>query len=68
MPQLWMTEANAKRAADIQTAVSDYVRQKQAEWVTGQADIDREWDAYLAQLNRLGLPELLTLKRSAAKL
>jgi putative aldouronate transport system substrate-binding protein len=68
MPQLWMSEANAKRAADIQTAVSDYVKQKQAEWVTGQADIDREWDAYIAQLNRLGLPELLTLKRAAAKL
>jgi putative aldouronate transport system substrate-binding protein len=68
MPQLWLTEANAKRAADIQTAVSEYVKQKQAEWVSGQANIDAEWDAYITQLNRLGLQELLALKRGAAKL
>jgi hypothetical protein len=41
--------------------------QKQAEWVSGQADIDREWDTYVAQLNRLGLPELLQLKRGAVR-
>jgi putative aldouronate transport system substrate-binding protein len=67
MPQLWMTEANARKAADLQTAISDYVVQKQAEWVSGQADIDREWDAYITQLNRLGLQELLRLKREAVK-
>jgi putative aldouronate transport system substrate-binding protein len=67
MPSLWMSEADAKRTADLQTAITDYVKQKQAEWVSGQADIDREWDAYIAQLNRLGLQELLQLKRSAVK-
>ncbi|MDR1444035.1 MAG: hypothetical protein LBI94_04080 [Treponema sp.] len=67
MPQLWLTAANARRAADLQTAVSDYVVQKQAEWVSGQADIDREWDTYVAQLNRLGLQELLQLKRGAVR-
>jgi putative aldouronate transport system substrate-binding protein len=67
MPALWLSEANAKRAADLQTAITDYVKQKQAEWVSGQADIDREWDAYIAQLNRLGLQELLQLKRGAVK-
>jgi putative aldouronate transport system substrate-binding protein len=67
MPQLWMTAANARRAADLQTAISDYVVQKQAEWVSGQSDIDREWDAYITQLNRLGLQELLRLKREAIR-
>jgi putative aldouronate transport system substrate-binding protein len=67
MPQLWMTEAKARRAADLQTAINDYVIQKQAEWISGQADIDREWNAYLAQLDRLGLQELLRLKREAIK-
>jgi putative aldouronate transport system substrate-binding protein len=68
MPALWLTEANAKRAADLQTAITDYVKQKQAEWVSGQADIDREWDEYLSQIDRLGLRELLQLKRNAVKL
>jgi putative aldouronate transport system substrate-binding protein len=67
MPQLWMTEAKAKKAADLQTAINSYVLQKQAEWVSGQANIDREWDAYVAQLDRLGLQDLLRLKREAIK-
>ncbi|MDR2177062.1 MAG: hypothetical protein LBP20_03350 [Treponema sp.] len=67
MPALWLAAADAKRAADLQTAITDYVKQKQAEWVSGQADIDREWDAYVAQLNRLGLQELLQLKRNAVR-
>jgi putative aldouronate transport system substrate-binding protein len=66
MPQLWMSAADAKRAADLQTAITEYVRQKQAEWVSGQANIDTEWDAYVANLNRMGLEELVALKRKAA--
>ncbi|MDR0553385.1 MAG: hypothetical protein LBG76_01110, partial [Treponema sp.] len=67
MPQLWLSAEDSKKAADIQTAVTDYVRQKQAQWVSGQANIDAEWDAYVAQLNRLGLQDLLAMKRAAVK-
>jgi len=68
MPALWFNAADGRRVADLQTAIVNYVEQKEAEWVSGQANIDAEWDAYVAQLNRLGLQELLTLKRNAAKL
>jgi putative aldouronate transport system substrate-binding protein len=64
-PQLWIAGTDAQRVADITTAIESYVRQKQAEWITGQANIDAEWDAYLAQLNRLGIDELLKIKRAA---
>jgi putative aldouronate transport system substrate-binding protein len=67
MPQLWMSQADTARVADLQTAVVEYVKQKQAEWISGQASVDAEWDAYIAQLNRLGLQELLRLKRGAVK-
>jgi putative aldouronate transport system substrate-binding protein len=65
MPQVWLSGAAASRVADLQTAISDYVVQKQAEWISGQANVDTEWDAYVAQLNRLGLAELLKLKTDA---
>jgi putative aldouronate transport system substrate-binding protein len=68
IPDLWLSADVAKRVADIQTAISSYVDQKEAEWVSGQANVDAEWSAYLTQLDRLGLQELLTLKRAAAKL
>ncbi|MDR1325823.1 MAG: extracellular solute-binding protein [Treponema sp.] len=68
IPDLWLSQDVAKRRADIQTAISSYVDQKEAEWVSGQANIDAEWDAYIAQLNRLGLQELTAIIRNAAKL
>ena len=68
MPALWFSAEDGRRVADLQTAIMSYVEQKEAEWVSGQANIDAEWDGFIAQLNRLGLQELLTLKRNAAKL
>lgn len=68
IPDIWLTQDVAKRKADLQTAITSYVDQKEAEWVSGQANIDAEWDAYVAQLNSLGLQELTTLLRNAAKL
>jgi putative aldouronate transport system substrate-binding protein len=68
IPDLWLSPDVARRVTDIQTAINNYVDQKEAEWVSGQANVDAEWSAYLTQLDRLGLQELLTIKRNAAKL
>jgi putative aldouronate transport system substrate-binding protein len=68
MPAVWFSEAQSRRVTDIRTAIGEYVSQKTAEWVSGQANIDAEWDAYVAQLNRIGLQELLAMTRSAASL
>jgi putative aldouronate transport system substrate-binding protein len=68
MPQLWFNADDARRVSDIQTAIGEYGKQKVAEWVSGQANVDAEWDAFVAQLNRLGLQDLLAIKRNAATL
>ena len=61
-PQVWANEEDAKRVSVLQTDLDKYVDDKIATWVSGQADIDAEWDAYLAQLEKLGMQELTTLK------
>ncbi|MDR0524576.1 MAG: extracellular solute-binding protein [Spirochaetaceae bacterium] len=66
-PSLWYSETEGRRIADIETAVLNYVRQKQAEWVSGQANIDAEWDTYITQLDKLGLPEMMKIKRAAIR-
>jgi len=68
MPAAWLNAADAAKVADLQTPINDYVKQKMAEWISGQANVDAEWDAYIAQLNRMGLQELLAIKRRAIKL
>ena len=44
-------------------AIKFYYDQKMAERITGQADIESQRDAYLADLDRLGINELLEIRR-----
>jgi putative aldouronate transport system substrate-binding protein len=65
IPMLKYSTEDALRVADLQTAITEYVKQQEARWVTGLGSVDAEWDAYIAQLEKLGLPELLALKQAA---
>lgn len=65
VPQAWVAEADAKRLSVLTTDIKTYIEKKQAEWITGQADVNAEWDAYKAQLKTLGLDELVSLRTKA---
>ncbi|MDR1530815.1 MAG: extracellular solute-binding protein [Clostridiales bacterium] len=65
VPDFWIGEDVAEQNAELQTAITDYINQKTAQWVSGQADVEAEWDAYLAQLDKLGLQELIKIKKDA---
>ena len=62
VPSSWPDLENAEELSELQTAIKDYVSQCQAKWVSGQSDINADWDSYLAQLDNLGLERLLELK------
>lgn len=62
VPSTWPDLENAEELSELQTAIKDYVTQCQAKWVSGQSDINADWDSYLAQLDKLGLDRLLELK------
>jgi putative aldouronate transport system substrate-binding protein len=63
IPPVWMDSAASRKVAALQEPLAYYHRQKIAEWISGQADIDAEWDSYLAQLEKLGIQELLEINR-----
>ncbi len=65
IPDYWVSAEDATRMADLSTAIKTYLMQKQAEWISGQADIDAEWEDYKAQLEKLGLQELIELRKNA---
>ena len=50
-----------KRWATITT----YMLEKQQAWVLGSSDIDKEWDAYIAQLDRMGYDKVIKVMQSA---
>lgn len=45
--------------------LTSYVEQMEANFITGKMDIDGEWDAYLAELNRLGMEDMCKIYQAA---
>lgn len=59
IPFSWpVSEEDTKRAATLGTDIKDYVKNQLALFVTGEKDVEAEWDAYVQQLDILGLKEL----------
>ena len=65
-PAVWATsEDDTARASILATDINTYVKQKIAQWVSGEADVNAEWDAYCAQLEAYGLSELTQIHQRA---
>lgn len=65
IPRYWMNAEDAERVGILQTDIRSYCDQKMAEWISGEKDIEAEWDAYLAKLEEMGLSELTEIKQNA---
>jgi len=50
-----LEEDAAVEVAELSTALNTYWQSMMAKFVTGEADIDAEWDSYLAELDKIGL-------------
>lgn len=59
VPPLFFTEDQASRIMDIDVTLNEYVVSAFSQFVTGQLDIDKDWDAYVAALESMGLSEYL---------
>ncbi|HHU77420.1 MAG TPA: extracellular solute-binding protein [Clostridiales bacterium] len=65
IPSYWAKQEDAAKMAEYSTSIREYLTQKKAEWISGQADIDAEWDAYLEQLEKLNLQEFIEMRLNA---
>lgn len=60
-----MTTEELADANEIQTTLSSYVRESIGAFLTGEWDIDTYWDTYLAELDKIGIDEVLALYQTA---
>jgi len=60
----YSSEAQAE-AAELGNALTEFVKNKMALWITGSADVDAEWEDYLADLEKIGLSRYLELTQEA---
>lgn len=65
IPSYWVASDLVSKFSEYQVAIKDYIEQKTAAWISGQADVNAEWDSYLEQLNKLGLEEYIKIRKEA---
>ena len=53
-----------EQIADLKNTINTFVNENMALFVTNQKNIDREWDAYVNELNRMGLSRYIELTQS----
>jgi putative aldouronate transport system substrate-binding protein len=59
-----LTTEESTRAGEIRASISTYVNETSIQFLTGQANFNT-WDAYVARVNSMGLPELLRIYQAA---
>lgn len=65
IPSYWVEPEYSAKLSEYAVSIKDYVDQKTAAWISGQADVNAEWDAYCAQLDKLGLQEYIKIRQEA---
>ena len=58
----------AEETSDTATAITDigtYVNEMFVKFLTGKEDIDASWDSYIAQLDKLGIQDVLAVYQTA---
>lgn len=64
-PRPYIKEEVSTRLTELRTDIFNTLNSKKAEWITGAADIDADWDAYLESMNKMGVEEFTALMQEA---
>ena len=67
IPSYWVEPEFSSKLSEYTISITDYINQKTAQWISGQADVNAEWDEYCAQLDKLGLQEYIKIRQEALK-
>ena len=65
VPPLSFDEDAAAEITDLESALGTYVTEMIARFTVGDADIEAEWNDYLAELDNIGLPRYVELVQEA---
>jgi len=65
LPPLVFTEEQASELSDLEVTITDYVDQMNARFITGDADIENEWDTYVKTLDEMNLERYIQIHQEA---
>jgi putative aldouronate transport system substrate-binding protein len=65
IPPMSFTQDEAQVIAEAEATIVPFVQQRFAEWVTGNRDVDEDWESYLEELNGLGVETYIATYQQA---
>ena len=64
-PNVYYTDEEVKERSVLYTDVNNYLASAKAQFITGELDVDKDWDAHIATLKKMGLDRLLEIEQVA---
>ena len=61
IPNFFLTEDQAVEISEIKTPLLDYVEETVARFITGDLNLDADWDSYLKEFDKIGVDRYLDL-------
>lgn len=65
LPLMRFTEEEQSEASIISTDIGNYVKEMKAKWITGESDVNADWEAYKEQLKKMGVDRYLEIYSQA---
>jgi putative aldouronate transport system substrate-binding protein len=62
---LWIDPTSADQASMLQTNITNYVNQNTLQFITGNKNLDKDWDAYVKGFDGLDLKGYLTIMQKS---
>lgn len=66
-PRIWLTAAQNDELAIIQNDLLKLVDDKLVQWITGQSDLNADWDAYCETLTKMGVEKYQSIYAQAVE-
>ncbi len=57
--------SSCKRYTVLNGQIDTYITEQRTKFITGEADVEAEWDNYIATLKSLGMEEMISIQQAA---
>ena len=64
-PPFFFTVEEANEYTELYDLITDYVKEMSARFITGDADLNTEWEAYVEELNNMGVERYIEIMQTA---
>ncbi len=61
LPKIRFTEAQLGELSTLNTDIDNYVKQMKAKWITGERNVNEDWDKYLDQLKKMNVEQYIKI-------